>query len=287
MRQVVARFLRPGLDPQNVFACSRKIELPAQHSGVAGERLARKTGSCIYRGLISHRAIGDLLGGIQEFFEEQRRNGQHVAKIVESIPGLVRRKIIGGMEIDPQQVPHGVVVFHLVQPPYFHPARVGRLVAIAIEQLMAEPLHRLRPVLRQEAHRRRAEAWRDLQQLQRLGPDMAVSLQCLDVAILIESEIALVRTVSVAIDAVLLEKRQEACFVISRQLGAGRCGILNRGRIGGRILDGRAASRLGFFRFNCTRTQRRNDLHARQQADDGRHDGDESRPKYPAGRASG
>ena len=40
-----------------------------------------------------------------------RRQAQDVADIVEAVPDIIGREVIGGPKIDPDQVPDGVVIF--------------------------------------------------------------------------------------------------------------------------------------------------------------------------------
>ena len=57
-----------------------------------------------------------LFGGRKISFHQQRRHGEDVADIVESVAAVVRRKICRRLKIDTEQVPNCVGVFSSVQP---------------------------------------------------------------------------------------------------------------------------------------------------------------------------
>src|SRR5690606_13319646 len=55
------------------------------------------------------RFFGDLLRGGQVLFHQQRRDGEHVAVVVETVAGVVAGELIGGVNVDAEQVTYGVV----------------------------------------------------------------------------------------------------------------------------------------------------------------------------------
>ena len=76
--------------------------------------------------LVRHDGLGgDLLGGIQVFLHQQRREREHVADVVEPVAHVVGGEIGGGVELDAQQVANGIGVLGTVETPDRHPPRIG------------------------------------------------------------------------------------------------------------------------------------------------------------------
>ena len=71
----------------------------------------------------------DGLGGGQVLLQQEGREGQHVADVVEAVTHVVGREIVGRSEVDPDQVPDRVVVFLAIEPAERDPSRVLRDLA--------------------------------------------------------------------------------------------------------------------------------------------------------------
>ena len=74
--------------------------------------------------------LHDALGGGQVALQEQRRQGQHVADVVEAVADVVGGEVLGRLEIDADEVADGVVVFDAVEPADGDPARIAFAGAI-------------------------------------------------------------------------------------------------------------------------------------------------------------
>ena len=60
------------------------------------------------------------------FFHQHRRDGEHVADVVEPVAGIVDGELIGGADRDSQQVADRIVIFDAVQAASHHAARIVR-----------------------------------------------------------------------------------------------------------------------------------------------------------------
>ena len=56
----------------------------------------------------------DFLRRLKIFFQEERRDGEHIANIIETVAGIVRGKFLGGIEIDAHQIADGVLIFNAI-----------------------------------------------------------------------------------------------------------------------------------------------------------------------------
>ena len=77
----------------------------------------------------SRSPLHDALGRRQVPLHQHGRHRQHVADVVESVADVVRREILGGIEIDAHQIADRVAIFGPVQPPHRDAARVGLGIA--------------------------------------------------------------------------------------------------------------------------------------------------------------
>ena len=64
------------------------------------------------------------------FSSRSRRYAQHIADIVKAVPHVIRWKRLVHIEVDPQQVAYGVVIFSAIQSSQSDTARV-RIFQIA------------------------------------------------------------------------------------------------------------------------------------------------------------
>jgi hypothetical protein len=66
----------------------------------------------------------DALGGRQIPLHQERRDGEHVADVVEAVARIVDREILVGAELDAQQIANRVGVLVAIQTMGRHPARI-------------------------------------------------------------------------------------------------------------------------------------------------------------------
>ena len=96
-----------------------------------------------------HGLRDDRLGRLDVLFQQQRRDREHVADIVEPVARVVGRKFLVGAEVDPHQVADRVAVLDPVEPAQRDPARVG-IVRVGPEGVALDPVfegfHARRPM---------------------------------------------------------------------------------------------------------------------------------------------
>jgi hypothetical protein len=74
----------------------------------------------------------DLLRCCQIFFEQNRRERENIADVVKTVPNIIRREVIRGLEFDAREIADRVVVFNPVQPPDRDSAGVAFAGAIEV-----------------------------------------------------------------------------------------------------------------------------------------------------------
>ena len=62
-------------------------------------------------GFVAERDIEDAIGSGEIFFQQHRRQRKNVADVVETVAGVVRRKINRGIEADGGEIADAVAVF--------------------------------------------------------------------------------------------------------------------------------------------------------------------------------
>ena len=87
--------------------------------------------------------VEDRLGGGQVFLQQQRRERQHVADVVEAVTDVVVGEIGGGLEVDADQVADRVVILGPVEPADRDPAVIVRPGAVAVLEYVVDGLGRL------------------------------------------------------------------------------------------------------------------------------------------------
>ena len=90
-----------------------------------------------------HGPAGDLLGGRQVFFHQQRREREHIPDVVEAVTGIVDWKVLRQTEIEAQPVPDRIVVFTSVEPPGGDPSGAGCHAGSFFLQPRFDPLFHL------------------------------------------------------------------------------------------------------------------------------------------------
>ena len=94
-----------------------------------------------------HGLVHDFLGGLEVFFEQQRGNRQHFAKVVEAVAGIVGREFHFAGKLDPHEVANGVAVLDPIEPPHGHLAGIG-IRRVDPEGLVFDPLFEAFDLLR-------------------------------------------------------------------------------------------------------------------------------------------
>ena len=155
--------------------------------------------------------LADLLGGIEIFFHEQRRDRQHVADVVEAVADIVRRKIVRRLEVDAEQIAHGVVVLRAIQSPDGDSAGIAFEFAVDVVELVLQPRRD-----RQEIVMRRPLAALfdgghgfDLQHREDLLPNLARILHRLLAVEVVQRDASFGGVGPVTLQAMLLEKRSD------------------------------------------------------------------------------
>ncbi len=90
-------------------------------------------------GGVGERLVHDLLGRSEVLLHQQRRQRQHVADVVEAVADVVGGEVVGGVEVDAEEVADGVVVLGPVEPPQGDPAGVLLAGAVGLEDDGVEP----------------------------------------------------------------------------------------------------------------------------------------------------
>jgi len=80
----------------------------------------------------------DRLGGVEVLFEQERRQREDVADVVEAIADVVGGEVVGGLHLHAEQIAHGVVVLDAIEPPQREPAGVALLRAVGSAKLLVE-----------------------------------------------------------------------------------------------------------------------------------------------------
>ena len=152
-----------------------------------------------------HDAGDDGLRGIEVFLQEHGRDGQHVADVVETVPGVVRGKLLQGVEFHADQLLDGVAVIHPVEPAHGDPAGIGP-ERVEAERVALDPGGQLLDLLLRQrilVGRRHDMGPRVLQHAQ---PELVVPEVGLGPEF-VERHLALRLAVTVAAVAVLLQHR--------------------------------------------------------------------------------
>ena len=75
--------------------------------------------------LAEHRRTRDDARRVDVFLHQHRRQRQHVADVVEAVPRVVYRELVGGPQRHAEQIANRVVVFGAVEAPRRHASRIG------------------------------------------------------------------------------------------------------------------------------------------------------------------
>ena len=168
--------------------------------------------------------VEDRLGGGQVLLQEQRRQRQDVADVVEAVTDVVVGEVGGGLEVDADEVADRVVVLGPVEPADRDAAVVARPGAVALVEHVVDGLGRQlglgggrpRPTLGLGRHLAGPDHLDDV------FPDLAILHDRLLVLILVERQVAFTLAAAVAGVAML---GQEGNDVL---LEAGGWGFLGR-----------------------------------------------------------
>ena len=175
------------------------------------------------------RSTRDVLGGVEVFLHQERVDREHIADVVEPVADVVDREVVGGREVDAEQVMDRGVVLGPVQAAERHTA--------GLDERAIELRERRRNPLGDQLHLRRARPGGDprgrhvaildviLDQL----PAIAIGEDLVDRPVAFQIEIGLADRVAVATVAILRKERDNLSVVgavegcsIGRGVGSGR-----------------------------------------------------------------
>jgi len=111
----------PDRAPQ-VIGPGRRIRGPGAEREQAAEVGRIAVGRDDRRG---GHAVADPSRQVDILFQQQRRDRQHLADRVEAVAGVVGRQVVPQVFLAAGQVADGVGIFHAIEPPQHHVARVG------------------------------------------------------------------------------------------------------------------------------------------------------------------
>ena len=152
-----------------------------------------------------HGLADDLVRRRNIFFEQHRRQGQHVGDVVEAVAGVVRREHRRRVEVHAEQVADGVVILHAVEAADGDAAGIG-ILRVGGEDRAFDPLGEAFLFLRRglgfflRRHQAGAEIFQRVQPQLAVGKDFLVGLK------FIEGHIALVRAVGMAVETIFFQK---------------------------------------------------------------------------------
>ena len=155
--------------------------------------------------------VEDRLGGGQVLLQQQRRERQHVADVVEPVTDVIVGEVGRGLEVDADEIADRVVILGPVEPADRDAAVIARPGAVApAEHVVDRPGRQLgfrgawpRPTLRLGWHLARPDHLDDV------FPDFAVLHQRLLVVILVEHQVAFTLAAAVAGVAMLGQERND------------------------------------------------------------------------------
>ena len=167
------------------------------------------------------------LGRLEVFLQQQRRDAEHVADVVEAVAGVVGREFLLRLEIDPHQVADRVAVLDPVEPADRHPARVG-VLGIDAEDVVLDPVGQDLDLLggRPRLAGRRHDPRTDV--LEHRPPEVAPLHQRLVRPALVEGHPALLHPVGVASVAVVDQDRLD--LVLEPRDGLALGSVTRRGQ---------------------------------------------------------
>ena len=109
------------------------------HRGDDGGRCLQADQRRRLRFVAEHRRAHDLLCRAHVLLEQHRRQRQHVGDVVEPIPGIVLREVIGRADVDPEEVADRVVVFSAIEAAGRDAPRIRRRDALEPRELLLDP----------------------------------------------------------------------------------------------------------------------------------------------------
>ena len=175
------------------------------------------------------RGAGHALRRLQVLLQEDGGDGEHVADVVEPVPGVVVRERVARPQVHPEQVAHRVVVLRPVQPARGHPPGIGRPPGLLRLQLGLEPAHhrvRLHGVGPGHGRRRHLAG---LELLDDLLPDLGRALQGRGQRMGVEAEARVLQDGVMAAAAVARDERSGGAGIGDGRGGVGTYGAARQG----------------------------------------------------------
>ena len=219
-QRVFAR-LRHGEAHEDIALTGQLLRPAVHHVGRRGAiQLARgeSADARLRRIFRDDGRLHDLLRRREILLHQHRRNGQHVADIIEAIARIVRRKIIRRLERHADQIADRVIIFRAVQPPERHASGI-RIIAVTRKDLRLDPfgnqlhLFDLGLLLFFRRHGVAADVFQHL--LPRLRIVHGVRLRLVD----IQHEVSLLFAVAMTTVAILVEQRDDLLLVGNLAVG--------------------------------------------------------------------
>ena len=168
--------------------------------------------------LARHGLFHDLFGRLQIFLHQQRRQGQHVANVVEAVTRIVGRKVLGRVVIDARQIADRIAILDTVEPAERHPAGIG-IGRVDVEGIELDPIEKLAPLLFIGPLLALGRHHAGTHVLQHGRPELDVADQRLVGLELVQRAVALAGPVAVAAVAIRLEDRLD----VLRETAPRRC----------------------------------------------------------------
>ena len=151
-----------------------------------------------------HRSPDNGLGRREVLFQKHRRKREDVANVIEAVTSVVRGKLFFGVEINADQVANGISVLDPVKSSHGDSAGI-EILGVSLEHRGFDPLNDLflfgigRARLLGGRHQTGPEVFEGLEPQVAMFEHVVVRLKC------IKGDIALVRSVPVTVEAILLE----------------------------------------------------------------------------------
>ncbi len=163
----------------------------------------------------------DFFGGGEVFFEEDGREGEDVAYVVEAMAHVVDGEIVGRFELDADEVTDGVVVFGAVEPANGDAAGIG-VFGVDAKNLALDELGDFLALLEGRLELFLGGHFAGFDVAEDEFPFLAVGEDAVEGFVMLEGEAAFGFFIAVAFEAILAEEGQQVLFEGGRPNRGGR-----------------------------------------------------------------